>query len=170
MINSPFSRGLRVALIALATAAATKSGAQTVYPPCCRTTAVDAASGVVTAIRLGTGATFKFKFDSGVLPSTVKVDQWVWGNEVRVSMTGYPGCCTVLPASTDPAQPGTRASRGYETAYSAESTSHVRGCDQVAQRSFPQGGHKCIPKSTMIASGKNPDGSRATYSWTCTCS
>jgi len=138
--------------------------------PCCHIIAIDGSSGIVTAKPMGTGASFRFKFDSGALPPTLRVDQFVWVHGQKVSINGGQNCCTMLPAIPNPgALLGNRISGGYKTSYSAESTSKVTECDQVAQRSFPQGGHKCAPKATMISSGKNPDGSDATYSWTCMC-
>jgi hypothetical protein len=158
-------------VIGLALAASTASSAQPQIPvACCRIAAIDVGSSVVTAKPMNTGSAFKFKFDSGVLPSTLKVDQLVWARGGKVSLNGTQNCCTIIPGATKP--------RGlleimvplsHERSYSAESTSHVRECDEVALRSSPRGGQKCSPKSTMISSGKNPDGSDATYSWTCVC-
>lgn len=138
--------------------------------PCCRVTAIDATSGIVNAKPIGTGATFRFKFDSGAVPSTLRVDQFVWVHGEKASINGSQNCCTILPTIPNPRTLlGTRISGTYRTSYSAESTSRVSECGQVAQRSFPQGGHRCAPKATMISSGKNPDGSEATYNWTCAC-
>lgn len=54
--------------------------------------------------------------------------------------------------------------------YSSDSAMHVRECDRVAKMSFPDGGHICLPKGTLISSGKRPDGADATHSWRCACS
>jgi hypothetical protein len=162
----------RLVLSSLALAASTALSAQpAMQPPCCRVASIDVSTGVVTARPIDTGSAFKFRFDSGVLPSSLKVDQLIWARGGKVSLNGTQNCCTIVPGATK-----TRglldimAPRSHERSYSAESTSHVRECDEVALRSSPRGGQKCNPRSTMISSGKNPDGSDATYSWTCVCS
>jgi len=169
MNRTYFTRAALVTGFALA--AATMSSAQPSIPPaCCHIAAIDVVSGIVTAKPIETGAAFKFKFDSGV-PNALKVDQLVWARGGKVSLNGTTNCCTILPGSSKArGLLGIGSSRSPEKSYSAESTSHVRECDQVALRSSPRGGQKCVPKSTMISSGKNPDGSDATYSWTCVCS
>ncbi len=171
MKHVPLAKALLVvgiAMIAMPTTSNTQPPAQ---QPCCHVTAIDASSGVVNAKPLGTGATFRFKFDSGTVPPTLRVDQFVWVHGEKASINGSQNCCTILPTIPNPRTLlGAKISGTYKTSYSAESTSRVSECDQVAQRSFPQGGHKCAPKATMISSGKSPDGSEATYNWTCACS
>lgn len=167
MSKARFTRALLVSGFALAIS--TVSSGQAVPPPCCRITAIDASSGVITAKPIDTNAAFRFTFDSGTIPGTLKIDQFVWSHGGKVSLNGAQNCCTIIPANQKGRSLlGTKISSG-QGSYSADSTSHVRDCDQVALRSFPQGGHKCLPKSTMISSGKTSDGSEATYSWTCNC-
>ena len=170
MINTRFAQTVLVIGVALGTVSIGSSAQPSIPPACCHITAIDGSRGVVTAKPMDTGAAFRFKFDSGSLPGRLKVDQPVWAGGGKVSLNGTQNCCTIIPAAPNArALLGAKTSSSYQTAYSAESTSHARECDQVAQRSFPQGGHKCIPKATMISSGKSPDGSHATYSWTCVC-
>ena len=170
MRKTPFTRALLVSGFVLATSA-TSSAQPAVPPPCCRITAIDASSGVVTAKPIDTNSAFRFRFDSGAIPGTLKIDQFVWSREQKVSLNGTQNCCTIILTDQKARSLlGTKVSSSHVTSYAVDSTSHVGECDQVALRSFPQGGHKCIPQSTMISSGKNPDGSNATYGWTCVCS
>lgn len=165
------TRILFVAGLSLA-AASTSSGAQPSVPPaCCQITAIDTKHAVVSAKPANPGATFNFKFDSGALPSTLKVGQRVWARGGKVSLNGVQNCCTIITsANLGRGMIGGKFPINYQASYSSESTAHVNECNQVAQTSFPQGGHTCVPRGTVVSSGKSPDGSDATYSWTCTCS
>jgi hypothetical protein len=170
--------------------------APTPVAPCCSVAAVDARTGVVTARVLASGATFQFMFGwfdpklgygpvDGLGPvdgaklrpalgfgpvdavkgaATLHVGQAIWANQKgRVSVNGVTACCGVV----------TKLGSGGGMKVGppqAEIDAHQPGCDAVAASTFPQGGHHCEPLATMTTSGKNPDGSDATYSWTCVCS
>jgi hypothetical protein len=164
--------------------------------PCCAVVAIDARTGVVTAKVLATGATFQFMFGwfdpklglgpvDGLGPidaaklqpalgfgpvgalkgaATLHVGAQVWANaKGRVSVNGVTACCGVVKRLGS----GPAIKVGPPQ---AEYDAHVAECDAVAASTFPQGGHLCQPLATMTMSGKNPDGSDATYSWTCVCS
>jgi hypothetical protein len=170
MIESRLTRILFVAGLSLA-AASSRGIAQPSMPPaCCQITAIDTQHGVVTAKPATSGAAFNFKFDSGTLPSTLKVGQRVWARGGKVSLNGVQNCCTIIPSATLGRAIIGKFPINYQASYSSDSAAHVSECNQVAQTSFPQGGHTCVPKGAMVSSGKNPDGSDATYSWTCVCS
>ncbi len=162
---------------------------------CCDVVSVDARTGVVTAKVIATGATFHFMFGwfdpklgigpvDGLGPvdgaklqpalgfgpieaqkgaATLHVGQQIWANaHGKVSVNGVTACCGVItkigPAGMKVGPP------------QIEYDAHIAGCNAVAASTFPQGGHTCVPLATMTTSGKNPDGSDATYSWTCVCS
>jgi hypothetical protein len=170
MIESRLTQVLLVAGLSLA-AVSNHGGAQpAVQPPCCQITAIDTNHGVVSAKTADATSTFSFKFDSGPIPSTLKVGQRVWSRAGKVSLNGAQNCCTIIP-STILARGviGIKSRVNHQASYSSDSAAHVRECNQVAQTSFPQGGHACVPKGAMVSSGKSPDGSDATYSWTCSC-
>ena len=149
---------------------------------CCAVAAVDARTGVVTAKVLATGATFQFMFGwydpklgigpvDGLGPvdalkgaATLHVGQQLWANaKGRVSVNGIAACCGVVKKLRS----GPAIKEGPPQ---IEYDAHVPGCDAVAASTFPQGGHSCKPLATMTKSGTNPDGSDATWSWTCICS
>ena len=158
-------------LVALVTATTVAAGQPSIQPPCCRVESIDTQAGLVTAKPIQSGAAFNFKFDSGPIPSNLQIHQFVWARGGKVSLTGTQNCCTIVPsASTFGAPVRGNAVGSHSTSYAAESTARVRECDQAAVTSFPRGGHTCTPKGTVISSGKKPDGSDATYSWTCACS
>jgi hypothetical protein len=152
-------------------AASSRSGAQpAVQAPCCQVTAIHVEQGVVTAKTPNAEISFNFKFDSGAIPSTLKVGQRVWLRGDKVSLNGAQNCCTIIPSTTS-GRPdiGVGSRVNSRASYSSDSTAHARECNQAAQTSFPQGGHTCVPRGAIISSGKSPDGSDATYRWTCTC-
>ena len=170
MIGLRLTRVLLVACLVLV-AVVKNAGAQPAMPaPCCQITAIDTNSGVVSARTGNATGTFNFKFDSGPIPSTVKVGQrvWVWGG--KVSLNGVQPCCTIIPSTRLGGGIGTKSRANSRTSYSSDSAAHVHECNQVAQTSFPRGGHTCVPKGAVVSSGKSPDGSDATYRWTCSCS
>lgn len=157
-----------VALVSISSAARAQPSSPVA---CCRITSIDAQSGLVAAKQMDTGAPFNFKFDSGPVPATLKIDQLVWARGGKVSLNGTQNCCTIVTSRTAPGFAlREKNSSSPRTSYAAESTAHAQECDQVAHSSFPSGGHTCVPKGAVISSGKNRDGSDATYSWTCACS
>lgn len=166
------SRLTQILLVAGASLLASSSAfAQPSMPaPCCQITAIDATRGVVSAKPASTGAAFNFKFDSGTLPSTLKVGQRVWSRGGKVSLNGVQNCCTIISSATVGRATITKFPVKFQASYASDSAAHVAECNQVAQTSFPQGGHTCVPRGAMVSSGKSPDGSDATYSWTCVCS
>lgn len=170
MIGSRLTRVLLVACLVLV-AVAKSAGAQPAMPaPCCQITAIDTNSGVVSARTGDATSTFVFKFDSGPIPSTVKVGQRIWARGGKVSLNGADPCCTIIPSTTlGRGTIGIKSRTNSRTSYSSDSAAHVRECNQAAQTSFPRGGHTCVPKGAVISSGKSSDGSDATYSWTCSC-
>jgi hypothetical protein len=163
---------------------------------CCVIVAINARTGVATAKVLATGATFDFSFGwfdpaLGIGPvdgygpvdgaklkpaagfgpvdgargaASLHVGQKIWANmKGRISVDGITPCCGVVAKLTS------------ETAHrlsppDADYNAHVAGCNSVAASTFPQGGHSCVPLATIVSTGKNPDGSDATWSWTCVCS
>ena len=151
-------------------AVSSRSGAQPeMQPPCCQITAIDVEHVTVTARTANAESTFKFKFDSGPIPSTVKVGQRVWSRGGKVSLNGVQNCCTIISSTLGGRVIGNKTRLNSQASYSSDSAAHVRECNQVSQTSFPQGGHTCLPKGAMVSSGKSPDGSDATYRWTCSC-
>ncbi|HEY3746988.1 MAG TPA: hypothetical protein VGL17_12130 [Gemmatimonadaceae bacterium] len=170
MIESRLTQILFAAgLLLLATS--NMAGAQPeMQPPCCQITAIDTQHGVVTADTANAEKTFNFKFDSGGIPSSLKVGQRIWARAGKVSLNGSQNCCTIIPSATPSRTAfGIKSRVGALTSYSSDSAAHVRECNQTAQTSFPQGGHTCVPKGALVSSGKSPDGSGATYRWTCSC-
>lgn len=168
--------------------------------PCCSITAIDAKTGAVTARTLSTGKTFQFRADvapaSGFsttfgfqpvdgftsaasfgpvgfqpvdgarLLGALQIGQKIWADlNGRVSLNGSEPCCgivaRIIPLGTRLITP--------QFSYASDSTAHVGECNDLAASSMPAG-HKCVPQGTMISSGTKPDGSDATYSWTCVCS
>lgn len=170
MKEKAFARIVLVAGLALATVSI-KSSAQP--PPrraCCQITVINVSTRVVTAKDANTGTAFNFKFDSGSLPATLKIGQVVWAGGGKVSLNGVQNCCTIIATTGRGRAPlGLKIPGNYQASYASDSAAHVSECNQVAQTSFPQGGHHCVPRGAMISSGKSPDGSDATYSWTCVC-
>src|SRR4051812_48963584 len=158
--------------------------------PCCYISAIDHQSGILSAqstskigivkFRIGTytqptnpagdpygpldfaALTIASNFQPTNEPRVLKelhVGEAVWvSHGGRVSLTGRDPCCGVIGKSL-----GGRS-------YSSDSLNRVAECARVAKTSYPDGGHDCFPKGLLISSGKSPDGSDATYSWTCTCS
>jgi hypothetical protein len=172
MIESRLTQILFVAGLSLVGASSSARAQPSMKPfdPCCGITAIDVKHGVVTAKSTSTGTTFNFRFDSGRVPSTLKVGQRVWSRGGKVSLNGADPCCTVVTSTTLGRAIITKLPIGYQASYASDSAAHVGECNQVAQTSFPQGGHTCVPRGAMVSSGKSPDGSDATYSWTCICS
>ncbi len=172
MIEHRLTQILFVAGLSLVAASSSSSAQPSMKPiePCCGVTAIDAKHGVVTA-KSAAGTTFNFKFDSGPVPSTLKVGQRVWSHGGKVSLNGVQICCSVVTSATlGRAIIGAKFPINFQASYASDSAAHVGECNQVAQTSFPQGGHTCVPRGTMTSSGKSSDGSDATYSWTCICS
>lgn len=168
MIESRIANVTLGVLLGLTSTASTSSAQHVDQPPNAKVTVVNANTGLITAKPIAPGPVFSFKFDPGQVPFTINIDQKVWRRDERVSFNAdYDFCCTIAPAEASYGRP--LRTKPFTT-YAAESTSHSLECDGVAQRSFPRGGHRCFPKATLISSGKNPDGSGATYSWTCACS
>jgi hypothetical protein len=88
----------RVASFLLCCAAlATGTRAQT-PAPCCSVTAVDAATGIVSARVNATGATFQFKVANATLLKGLRVGQGVYANlgANQVSLDGKSSCCTII--------------------------------------------------------------------------
>lgn len=171
MIESRLTQFLLVASLSLIAASSKASAQPSIPPACCQVTAIDTKHGIVSAKPANPGATFEFKFDSGSLPSTLKVGQRVWSRGGKVSLNGVQNCCTIISsAAVGRAIIGNKFSITPQASYASDSAAHVGECNQVAQTSFPQGGHTCVPRGAMVSSGKSPDGSDATYSWTCVCS
>lgn len=170
MIEPRLTRKLFVAVLSLVTVSGRAKAQPEVQPPCCQITAIDVEHGIVTASTANAEGTFNFKFDSGGVPSTLKVGQRVWARAGKVSLNGSQNCCTIIPSTILGGRIiGNKSRINYQASYSSDSAAHVRECKQVAQTSFPQGGHSCVPRGALISSGKSPDGSDATYRWTCSC-
>jgi hypothetical protein len=163
---------------------------------CCVIVAINARTGVATAKVLATGATFDFSFGwfdpklglgpvDGLGPidaaklkpaegfgpidavrgaSSLHVGQKIWANmKGRVSVDGVTACCGVV------AKLGSGSGRRLSPP-DADYRAHVDACNSVAASTFPHGGHSCVPLATIVSTGTNPDGSDATWSWTCVCS
>jgi hypothetical protein len=162
----------KLLVLAALVSASTVANAQPSQPvACCRVSSIDVESRLVAAKPMTGGATFNFKFDAGPIPATLKIDQLVWARGGKVSLNGTQNCCTIVPsASARGLGPRGKGTGTATNSYAAESTARVRECNQAALTSFPRGGHTCTPKGTVISTGKRPDESDATYSWTCACS
>lgn len=170
MIEHRLTQILFVAGLSLVAASSSSSAQPKPIEPCCGVTAIDAKHGVVTAKSI-TGTTFNFKFDSGPVPSTLKVGQRVWARGGKVSLNGKQICCSLVTSTTlGRALIGAKIPIKFQASYASDYAAHVGECNQAAQTTFPQGGHTCLPQGTMVSSGTQPDGSDATYSWTCVCS
>lgn len=97
-------RTLRLALVASGLASALAS-AQQPAAPCCAITAIDAATGVVTAKVTANGAAFQFKVTDGRLMRALRVGQGVYANfsARQVSLDGRSACCAITSGPTAPA-------------------------------------------------------------------
>jgi len=159
-------------VVALASTAGLSRAQPVQWPPNGKVTAVNANTGIITAQPVGAGPTFYFKWELGAVPATVTVDHLVWRRNEKVSLNAYVSfCCTIVPSQAIGILPlRTNVSTIRATSYAAESTARARECDAVAQKGFTRGGHRCTPSGALMSSGKKPDGSGATYSWTCACS
>ncbi|MGI8401232.1 MAG: hypothetical protein ACR2NS_06455 [Gemmatimonadaceae bacterium] len=107
---------------------------------------------------------------------TLKIGQKVWVSPGgKVSLTGRDPCCGVVaeypPTGSSPGKgSGGLTKEPKRQAYSIDSAARVSECNRTARTSFPNGGHVCFPKATLISSGTQPDGVDATYNWRCACS
>jgi hypothetical protein len=170
MIEPRLTKILLVAGLSLFSTSNSAAAQRVIPPACCHITVIDTSRGVVSATIDDATGTFSFKFDSGTIPSTLKVGQHAWLRGDKVSLDGTQNCCTIVPSTTSgPRVIGIRSRVNSQASYSSDSAAHARECDQVAQTSFPQGGHTCMPRGALVSSGKSPDGSEATYRWTCSC-
>lgn len=74
-------------------------GQVTAAPPCCGITAINVATGIVTARNNATGKTFRFRASTPVA-SGLRVGQRVYadfGIAGRVGVTPADPCCSILP-------------------------------------------------------------------------
>ena len=69
-------------------------------PPCCRVTAIDAATRSVTGEVNASRQTFVFRLEDPKLAAGLKVGQPVWANFAakKVSLDGRSACCDITPA------------------------------------------------------------------------
>src|SRR4051812_37870806 len=162
-------------------------GTQPVTTPCCFISRIDLQSGILLAESSSKIGIVKFKIGTYTQPISpagdpygpldfailslasnfqptrdprilkgLHIGQAVWVSPGgRVSVTGRDACCGVIGKSL-----GGRS-------YSDDSLTRAPECARVAKTSYPEGGHECFPKGSLISSGKRPDGSDATYSWNC---
>jgi hypothetical protein len=66
--------------------------------PCCNITAIDNATGVVSARVTATGQTFRFKVTDAALRPSLKLGQGVYANfkANQVSVNGEDPCCAIV--------------------------------------------------------------------------
>lgn len=91
--------------------------AQGVATPCCTITAIQPATGLVTAKVNANGTTFDFKVSDGKALAGLKVGQGVYANLTsrQVSLDGRATCCAMITTAT----PSTRAAVGASTGLAA---------------------------------------------------
>jgi Cu/Ag efflux protein CusF len=77
-------------------------------PPCCAITAIDSATGVVTAKENASGKLFQFKVADAALLKTLQAGQGIYANfgARKVSVDGSASCCTIVSEAAAPMAAG----------------------------------------------------------------